>query len=94
MRKTDRIERHFREISAKPPIPPPGQRIALAQDQAFSFTYPHVLQGWREAGAEIRLFRPWPGSRRMRQQMRSGCPAVIPSFMRARFRHASAFARA
>ncbi len=42
----------------KPPIPPPGQRIALAQDQAFSFTYPHVVAGWREAGAEIRPFSP------------------------------------
>ncbi len=45
----------------KPPIPPPGQRIALAKDQAFSFTYPHVLQGWREAGAEIRPFSPLAG---------------------------------
>jgi cobyrinic acid a,c-diamide synthase len=42
----------------KPAIRPPGQRIALAQDQAFSFTYPHVLQGWRAAGAEIQLFSP------------------------------------
>ncbi len=48
----------FTEGAGKPPIPPPGQRIALAKDHAFSFTYPHVLQGWREAGAEIRLFSP------------------------------------
>jgi cobyrinic acid a,c-diamide synthase len=37
---------------------PPGQRIALAMDQAFSFVYPHVLAGWRAAGAEIQLFSP------------------------------------
>lgn len=37
---------------------PPAQRIALAQDAAFSFTYPHVLKGWREAGAEILPFVP------------------------------------
>ncbi len=37
---------------------PPAQRIALAQDAAFSFTYPHLLQGWREAGAEIVPFSP------------------------------------
>ncbi|MEO1249768.1 MAG: cobyrinate a,c-diamide synthase [Pseudomonadota bacterium] len=37
---------------------PPGQRIALAQDEAFSFTYPHVLAGWRDAGAEILPFSP------------------------------------
>ncbi len=39
-------------------IPPPGQRIALAQDAAFSFTYHHVLAGWRAAGAEIVEFSP------------------------------------
>lgn len=38
--------------------PPPAQRIALAQDAAFSFTYPHLLAGWREAGAEILPFSP------------------------------------
>ncbi len=39
-------------------LPPPGQRIALAQDAAFSFTYPHVLFGWRAAGAELLPFSP------------------------------------
>jgi len=37
---------------------PPGQRIALASDQAFSFVYPHVLASWRAAGAEIVPFSP------------------------------------
>ena len=48
-------------IAAAPPtaaLPPPGQRIALARDQAFSFVYPHVLDGWRRAGAEIAAFSP------------------------------------
>ena len=40
------------------PLPPPGQRIALAADRAFSFVYPHVLAGWRAAGAEIVPFSP------------------------------------
>lgn len=40
------------------PIAPPGQRIALAQDAAFTFVYPHVVDGWREAGAEITTFSP------------------------------------
>lgn len=39
-------------------LPPPGQRVALAQDAAFSFAYPHVLAGWRAAGAEIVPFSP------------------------------------
>ena len=37
---------------------PPAQRIALAQDAAFSFTYPHQLEGWRRSGAEILPFSP------------------------------------
>jgi cobyrinic acid a,c-diamide synthase len=41
-----------------PPLPPPGQRIALARDQAFSFLYPHLIAAWRDAGAEILPFSP------------------------------------
>ncbi len=37
---------------------PPGQRIALAKDEAFSFMYPHLLDRWRAAGAEIVAFSP------------------------------------
>ena len=40
------------------PVPPLGQRIAVAQDEAFRFAYPHVLDGWRAAGAEILPFSP------------------------------------
>lgn len=39
-------------------IAPPGNRIALARDAAFSFIYPHLLAGWRAAGAEILPFSP------------------------------------
>jgi cobyrinic acid a,c-diamide synthase len=39
-------------------VRPPGQRIALARDAAFSFIYPHLVQGWRAAGAEIVAFSP------------------------------------
>jgi len=39
-------------------LPPPGQRIALAADAAFSFVYPHLLAAWRRAGAEIMTFSP------------------------------------
>jgi cobyrinic acid a,c-diamide synthase len=39
-------------------LQPPGQRIALAQDRAFSFMYPHLLRQWRFAGAEIIPFSP------------------------------------
>ncbi|MGI6244566.1 MAG: cobyrinate a,c-diamide synthase [Pseudochelatococcus sp.] len=39
-------------------LPPPGQRIAVALDDAFSFVYPHVTRLWRQAGAEILPFSP------------------------------------
>lgn len=39
-------------------LPPPGQRIALAQDAAFAFVYPHIVGGWRRAGAEVIPFSP------------------------------------
>jgi cobyrinic acid a,c-diamide synthase len=59
----------FRALARRPSAPPrsaagclairpPGQRIAVARDAAFSFVYPHVLQGWRAAGADIRFFSP------------------------------------
>jgi cobyrinic acid a,c-diamide synthase len=48
------------------PLPPPGrararppaQRIAIAQDAAFAFAYPHLLADWRAAGAEVSPFSP------------------------------------
>ncbi|GJL89987.1 MAG: cobyrinic acid a,c-diamide synthase [Minwuia thermotolerans] len=39
-------------------LPPPGQRVAVAQDTAFCFMYPHLLRHWRDAGAEIMPFSP------------------------------------
>lgn len=39
-------------------LPPPGQRIAVARDQAFAFVYPALLDGWRGAGAEVLPFSP------------------------------------
>ncbi|MFP4328379.1 MAG: cobyrinate a,c-diamide synthase [Paracoccaceae bacterium] len=55
----------IRACAAGHPLPtggrlprPPAQRIALARDAAFSFTYPHLVEGWRAAGAEILPFSP------------------------------------
>jgi cobyrinic acid a,c-diamide synthase len=43
---------------ALPPLPPPGQSVAVAQDEAFSFAYPHLLDGWRRQGASLSFFSP------------------------------------
>jgi cobyrinic acid a,c-diamide synthase len=47
-----------REPGGAVALRPPGQRIALAHDEAFSFIYPHLADGWRAAGAEIVAFSP------------------------------------
>jgi cobyrinic acid a,c-diamide synthase len=41
--------------------PPPGQRVAVAEDAAFSFVYPHLVRHWRGAGAELVPFSPLAG---------------------------------
>jgi cobyrinic acid a,c-diamide synthase len=43
---------------ATAPLPVLGQRIAVARDIAFAFAYPALLEGWREAGAELSFFSP------------------------------------
>lgn len=43
---------------AAPAIPPIGQRIAVASDEAFAFAYPHLLGDWHEVGAEVVQFSP------------------------------------
>jgi len=71
-RMADLVERHvdldaIRAVAAPPraiaphgglALPPPGQRIALARDVAFSFVYAHHLEGWRKAGVQIIPFSP------------------------------------
>lgn len=48
----------FRAAPVSPPLPPLGQRIAVARDLAFGFAYDGVLEGWRRMGAEIMPFSP------------------------------------
>ena len=40
------------------PLMPLGQRIAVARDESFRFTYKAVLAGWRRQGAELNFFSP------------------------------------
>jgi len=39
-------------------IPPLGQRIGIARDDAFGFSYTHMIEDWRAEGAEISFFSP------------------------------------
>ena len=39
-------------------LPAPGHHVAVARDEAFAFSYPHILAGWRRAGATVSFFSP------------------------------------
>ena len=71
---------------APTPIPPLGQRIAIACDDAFRFAYPLVLAGWRRTGAELTFFRRLPARLPTLPPTRFICRAVIRSCGRARCR--------
>ncbi len=56
-----RIAQRFPEFEAAAAVPrfrPLGQKIAVARDIAFAFSYPHILDGWRRQGASISFFSP------------------------------------
>lgn len=52
------VPSRFEWMETVPALKPPGQRIAIARDAGFSFLYPHLLKGWRAAGAELSFFSP------------------------------------
>lgn len=56
------LEAALRPVARRPaplrPLPPLGQHIAVARDEAFAFAYPHLLEGWRSQGAALSFFSP------------------------------------
>ena len=53
------------------PILPLGQRIAVARDTAFAFSYPHLIQNWHDTGLELSFFSPLAN-----EAPQAGCDAV------------------
>ena len=45
-------------LPMEPETPPARVRIAVAQDEAFCFTYAETLEAFRDAGAEVVFFSP------------------------------------
>jgi cobyrinic acid a,c-diamide synthase len=52
-------------------LSPLGQKIAIARDDAFAFSYPAQLEAWRAAGAELSFFSPLAN-----EAPAAGCDAV------------------
>lgn len=52
------LVRHVESTTVRPGLPPLGQKIAVAQDKAFAFSYSFQLEAWRAAGAELSFFSP------------------------------------
>jgi len=48
----------IKKEGAPSPIKPLGQNIAIAEDEAFTFRYPLIIEGWRAQGAAISFFSP------------------------------------
>lgn len=46
------------ETASQEALPLPGQSIAIAIDDAFSFIYSHIIQGWQRLGASVQFFSP------------------------------------
>jgi cobyrinic acid a,c-diamide synthase len=53
-----RLAKPLAKSSAQPALPPLGQRMAIAHDEAFAFLYSHLLSAWRRQGAALSFFSP------------------------------------
>ena len=74
-----------------PGLPPFGQRIALARDSAFAFAYPHMLDGWRRAGASVLPFSPLADEAPNAQADAVVLPGGYPELHAARLANAANF---
>ncbi len=77
--------------SAPAPLPPLGQRIAVADDDAFRFAYPAVLAGWREAGATLSFFSPLQDETPARDADAVYLPGGYPELHAGRLAQATSF---
>lgn len=73
------------------PLPPLGQRIAIARDEAFAFLYPHWLADWRAAGTSHSFFSPLADEAPSAEADAILLPGGYPELFAARLAAASAF---
>ncbi|MEL7047383.1 MAG: cobyrinate a,c-diamide synthase [Pseudomonadota bacterium] len=70
---------------------PPGQRIAIAKDDAFSFMYPHIISMWRAMGAQVSFFSPLADERPASDADAVWLPGGYPELFAGRLAAASHF---
>lgn len=90
----ERLRDLARPVASAPPVsvlPPPAQHIAVAQDVAFCFAYPHVLEGWRAQGASISFFSPLADEAPDREAGLVYLPGGYPELHAARLGNAVGF---
>ncbi|WP_417769466.1 cobyrinate a,c-diamide synthase [Stappia sp.] len=86
-----RLARPLPAAGETPTLSPPGQRIAIARDTAFAFSYPHLVEGWRALGAEITFFSPLADEAPDSLADAVYLPGGYPELHAARIAEASAF---
>ena len=72
-------------------LPPLGQCIAIARDDAFAFAYAETLDGWRRAGAELSFFSPLADQPPEKSADAIYLPGGYPELHAARLANASIF---
>ena len=72
-------------------IPPLGQHVAIARDEAFAFTYPHLMEGWRVQGATLSFFSPLADERPHAQADSVFLPGGYPELHAGRLSAAEGF---
>ena len=72
-------------------IPPLGQKLAIARDIAFAFSYPHVLNSWVEQGATLSFFSPVADEAPSLDADAVYLPGGYPELHAARLAHNHAF---
>jgi cobyrinic acid a,c-diamide synthase len=83
----DRVMELAAPVTVRPghaALPPLGQTIAVARDEAFAFAYPHLLDGWREQGAELSFFSPLANEAPDRQAQSVFLPGGYPELQAGR----------
>lgn len=70
---------------------PLGQRISIARDDAFAFSYPHHIADWHQSGAEVSFFSPLEDEAPSNDADFIYLPGGYPELFAERISHASNF---